>query len=81
MPANTYKIAEARAQFSKLLNRAKAGEEIVITHVPTRWLDDKHSIFGEFAESEDQVVVDAIAQGDSIESVSIARWAAPDSRR
>ena len=31
MPRNTYKIAEARAQFSKLLTRARAGEEIVIT--------------------------------------------------
>ena len=31
MPPTIYKIAEARAQFSKLLNRAKAGEEIVIT--------------------------------------------------
>ena len=31
MPFDTYKIAEARAQFSVLLNRAKAGEEILIT--------------------------------------------------
>lgn len=31
MPPTTYKIAEARAQFSKLLARARAGEEIVIT--------------------------------------------------
>ena len=31
MPRTTYKIAEARAQFSKLLLRASAGEEIVIT--------------------------------------------------
>ena len=31
MPRNTYKIAEARVQFSKLLTRARAGEEIVIT--------------------------------------------------
>ena len=57
------------------------GSLLFITHVPTPWLDDKHSIFGVFAESEDQAVVDAIAQGDSIESMSIARWAAPDSRR
>ena len=31
MPFDTYKIAEARAHFSVLLNRAKAGEEILIT--------------------------------------------------
>lgn len=30
MPPATYKIAEARARFSELLARAKAGEEIVI---------------------------------------------------
>ena len=31
MPSATYKIAEARAHFSELLARARAGEEIVIT--------------------------------------------------
>lgn len=31
MPPATYKIAEARARFSELLARARAGEEIVIT--------------------------------------------------
>lgn len=30
MPFNTFKVAEARAHFSALLDRAKAGEEIVI---------------------------------------------------
>ena len=47
------------------------GAQFFITHVPTPWLDDNHSIFGEVAGSADQAVVDAIAQGDSIESVSI----------
>ena len=31
MPPATYKIAEARAQFSELLARARSGEEILIT--------------------------------------------------
>lgn len=31
MPPATYKIADARAHFSKLLARAKNGEEILIT--------------------------------------------------
>lgn len=31
MPFDKYKVAEARAQFSALLDRAKAGEEILIT--------------------------------------------------
>ena len=48
------------------------GSQFFITHVPTPWLDDKHSIFGEVAGAEDQAVVDAIAQGDAIESVTVA---------
>ena len=31
MPFDKYKVAEARAHFSALLDRAKAGEEILIT--------------------------------------------------
>ncbi len=31
MPPATYKVAEARARFSELLTRARAGKEIVIT--------------------------------------------------
>lgn len=46
------------------------GSQFFITHVPTPWLDDAHSIFGEVVGAEDQAVVDAIAQGDAIESVT-----------
>ena len=47
------------------------GSQFFITHVPTPWLDNAHSIFGEVAGAEDQAVVDAIAQGDAIESITI----------
>lgn len=45
------------------------GSQFFITHVPTPWLDGKHSIYGQVVSGQD--VVDAIRQGDSIGSVSI----------
>ena len=47
------------------------GSQFFITHVPTPWLDGKHSVFGEVVSPEDQHVVNSIKQGDVIESVSI----------
>ena len=47
------------------------GSQFFITHVPTPWLDDAHSIFGEVAGAADQAVVDAIEQGDRIESITV----------
>ncbi|MDD4092770.1 MAG: peptidylprolyl isomerase [Smithellaceae bacterium] len=47
------------------------GSQFFITHVPTPWLDGKHTVFGEVESDEDQKVVNAIAQGDSIRSVTI----------
>ena len=48
------------------------GSQFFITHVATSWLDDAHTIFGEVAGDGDQAIVDAIAQGDSIEGVEIS---------
>jgi peptidyl-prolyl cis-trans isomerase B (cyclophilin B) len=47
------------------------GSQFFITHVPTPWLDGKHTIFGEVVAADDQKVVNAIKQGDKIEKVTI----------
>lgn len=47
------------------------GSQFFITHVATPWLDGKHTVFGHVAQGQD--VVDAIAQGDKIESLEIVR--------
>lgn len=47
------------------------GSQFFITHVPTSWLDDKHSIFGEVVDPEDQKVVNSIVKGDRITSITI----------
>lgn len=47
------------------------GSQFFITHNETPWLDGKHAVFG-FVE-EGQEVVDAIAQGDAIEKITIER--------
>jgi peptidyl-prolyl cis-trans isomerase B (cyclophilin B) len=51
---------------------ASNGSQFFITHVPTPWLDGKHTIFGEVQSDADQAVVDRIVKGDTITSITIA---------
>ena len=47
------------------------GSQFFITHIATDWLDGNHTVFGNVVEG--QAVVDAIAQGDKIETLEIVR--------
>ena len=47
------------------------GSQFFITHIETPWLDNNHTVFGAVIDDTDQDVVNAINQGDSIESITI----------
>ena len=45
------------------------GSQFFITHVPTPWLDGKHTVFGHVTKGQD--IVNAVAMGDKIKSIEI----------
>ena len=45
------------------------GSQFFITHVPTPWLDGKHTVFGSVTKGQD--IVNAVAAGDKIKSIEI----------
>jgi len=69
-------VKELRHSKPGILSMANAGPEtngsqFFITHVPTPWLDGKHTVFGEVMSDADQNVVNQIVQGDKIRSITI----------
>ncbi|PWA09282.1 peptidylprolyl isomerase [Flavobacterium laiguense] len=47
------------------------GSQFFITHIPTDWLDNKHTVFGHVIEGQD--VVDAVEGNDLLETLEIIR--------
>jgi peptidyl-prolyl cis-trans isomerase B (cyclophilin B) len=45
------------------------GSQFFITHVPTPWLDGKHTVFGKVTQGQD--VVNSIKGGDTIRKVTV----------
>ena len=47
------------------------GSQFFITHLPTPWLDGKHTVFGNVIEGQN--TVDSVSNGDLIEKIEIIR--------
>ena len=69
--------AELRHDSPGVLSMANSGpgtngSQFFITHVETPWLDGRHTVFGSVIQSSDQDIVNAIGEGDTIETIEIS---------
>jgi peptidyl-prolyl cis-trans isomerase B (cyclophilin B) len=68
--------SELRHDKPGILSMANAGpntngSQFFITHTPTPWLDDHHTVFGEVTSPEDMDVVNSIRGKDRIDTITI----------
>lgn len=50
---------------------ATNGSQFFITHLPTPWLDNNHTVFGGVVNDKDMAVVNSIVQGDKINKATL----------
>tara|TARA_Y100001970_G_scaffold134911_1_gene166009 strand:- start:2577 stop:3077 length:501 start_codon:yes stop_codon:yes gene_type:complete len=55
------------------------GSQFFITHLPTPWLDNNHTVFGSVLDEESQHTVNCIEQSDTIIKITV-KGELPDSK-